>query len=484
MSSALSISAPEHLNSTGCRIQISQGRGRGVYASRPIPKSTIIEISPVLFFSKEEYEEHGKYTVLDHYTLEWKDGRMALALGLGSLFNHSSSPNVSSTLDATTDSIRYETVRDIQQDEELFIFYGHKLWFEPVDVPQNAISEIDSGVDDGWGGLSGMHDDQQEGNPFLSGGQDAIIDEEQLPFQRVKPPPEEETLESIRTVPAWIVDLPDTRHINTLLKWLKKVGLDDPDLGHLKRIRKQDNRTSLLLTTSPICPNLPEELNLPETYQVPVPISPALTLTSLSFKATFWPTYYTPRRKGESEDWTRGKCGWAWEAMRTVISEAVKASVTGELPIAAHVPVPYGSPGKAYSGHDTRNSACHPLRHAVLNLVRQLADDHSSQRVATEPEPKSVNGDGNAPRNGTNYLLTSRTIFLTHEPCIMCSMALLHSRVKEVFYLFPMEKTGGCGGLACLPTLPGVNHRFEICRWTFKHVINSERLALDANTDA
>jgi len=52
-------------------------------ASRYIPKKTIVEISPVLFFTKQEYEEHGKHTVLDHYTFNWKDGRMALALGLG-----------------------------------------------------------------------------------------------------------------------------------------------------------------------------------------------------------------------------------------------------------------------------------------------------------------------------------------------------------------------------------------------------------------
>ena len=68
-------------------------------------------------------------------------------------------------------------------------------------------------------------------------------------------------------------------------------------------------------------------------------------------------------------------------------------------------------------------------------------------------------------RNGTNYLLTSLSLFTTHEPCVMCSMALIHSRVKEVFYLHPMPQTGGCGGLACLPTLKGVNHRFGICQW-------------------
>lgn len=40
-------------------------------------------MSPVLLFSAREYEEHGRHTVLDHYTFKWRDGRMALALGLG-----------------------------------------------------------------------------------------------------------------------------------------------------------------------------------------------------------------------------------------------------------------------------------------------------------------------------------------------------------------------------------------------------------------
>ena len=47
----------------------------------------------------------------------------------------------------------------------------------------------------------------------------------------------------------------------------------------------------------------------------------------------------------------------------------------------------------------------------------------------------------------------------------MCSMALLHSRAARVIYLVPMDGTGGPGGLACLPRLEGVNHRFGILRW-------------------
>lgn len=52
-------------------------------AARELEARTVIEISPVLLFPAKEYEEHGRYTVVDHYTFKWRDGRMALALGLG-----------------------------------------------------------------------------------------------------------------------------------------------------------------------------------------------------------------------------------------------------------------------------------------------------------------------------------------------------------------------------------------------------------------
>ncbi|OSX60029.1 hypothetical protein POSPLADRAFT_1086915, partial [Postia placenta MAD-698-R-SB12] len=98
-------------------------------ASRDIAAQTLVEISPVLLFTPTEYEEHGRHTLIHHYTFKWRDGRMALALGLGSLFNHSSSPNVSYIIDTETESIRYTTIRAVTEGEELCIFYGHKLWF-------------------------------------------------------------------------------------------------------------------------------------------------------------------------------------------------------------------------------------------------------------------------------------------------------------------------------------------------------------------
>ena len=104
--SAIGIGVPEHLNSTGCIILNTPDKGRGVFgiesvydlvksfaeadyigfcspAARTITAQTVVEISPVLLFGKDEYGTYGKHTVLDHYTFVWKDGQYALALGLG-----------------------------------------------------------------------------------------------------------------------------------------------------------------------------------------------------------------------------------------------------------------------------------------------------------------------------------------------------------------------------------------------------------------
>lgn len=46
----------------------------------------------------------------------------------------------------------------------------------------------------------------------------------------------------------------------------------------------------------------------------------------------------------------------------------------------------------------------------------------------------------------------------------MCAMALVHSRVRTVFYGFSSSEglPGGLGGAVSVHLLKGINHRFEV----------------------
>lgn len=115
-------------------------KGRGVFAKQELEGNRLVEISPILLFNHDEYSTHGKYTVLDHYTYCWPGG-YALALGLGSMFNHDSEPNVGFIRDIANSLIRYVTLRPIEKNEELCISYGNHLWFDDGSKKESIASE-------------------------------------------------------------------------------------------------------------------------------------------------------------------------------------------------------------------------------------------------------------------------------------------------------------------------------------------------------
>lgn len=117
-------------------------------------------------------------------------------------------------------------------------------------------------------------------------------------------------------------------------RWLKNSGLETPTMSHLKRIRKHESRLTVLLALTTECPQVPTLPNIPglsEPYAVDVASSAALTQISLKHKNTLWPTIYAPRKKGELEQWTRGRVLWACEAMRRTVQEARAATEYGEV---------------------------------------------------------------------------------------------------------------------------------------------------------
>merc|ERR1712187_347204 len=64
-----------------------------------------------------------------------------------------------------------------------------------------------------------------------------------------------------------------------------------------------------------------------------------------------------------------------------------------------------------------------------------------------------------------DYLCHDCEVITTHEPCIMCAMALIHSRVRLVAYRTPDLEFGGLGGRISLHTCQSLNHQFRVLQW-------------------
>ena len=61
-----------------------------------------------------------------------------------------------------------------------------------------------------------------------------------------------------------------------------------------------------------------------------------------------------------------------------------------------------------------------------------------------------------------DWRLEGATVYVTKEPCPMCSGAMLMSRVKRVCYAVPDPKMGCLGGAINLNELPRVNHHVKL----------------------
>lgn len=98
------------------------GKGRGVFARRFIPQDTAFERVPVLVLPEQAMWHADGTSPLSDYVFRWTDGQLALALGYGSLYNHSDRPNARCEDRAPRTKV-YTALRDISAGEEITINY-------------------------------------------------------------------------------------------------------------------------------------------------------------------------------------------------------------------------------------------------------------------------------------------------------------------------------------------------------------------------
>ena len=114
------MSEPPH----GIRIgPTTDGKGRGVFATRPIAEGEVVELAPVVVIAPST-SRYVSRTVLNDYVFGWGDDAIAVVLGYGSLYNHSWEPNLRYRTLLDDDLVEFTAVRDIAAGEELMTNYA------------------------------------------------------------------------------------------------------------------------------------------------------------------------------------------------------------------------------------------------------------------------------------------------------------------------------------------------------------------------
>ncbi|XVF29795.1 hypothetical protein REPUB_Repub16aG0001900 [Reevesia pubescens] len=130
----------------------------------------------------------------------------------------------------------------------------------------------------------------------------------------------------------------------------------------------------------------------------------------------------------------------------------------------------------------------HPLRHAAIVAIEASAarDRHlfpgsghneksyevdcpHSSSSGSPAKRQRINLGNDSHTEGSNaiarpYLCTGYDIYLVWEPCTMCAMALVHQRIRRIFYAFPNPEAGALGSIHRLQGEKSLNHHYAVFR--------------------
>lgn len=111
--------------------------GRGVFTAETLEEGDLIEVCPAIVLPEADLPKIHDTFLHDYYFL-WGDAQdqCAIALGNGSLYNHSYQPNARYLLDYEHDTIDFYCIKTIHPGEEITVNYNGDpasqdlVWFD------------------------------------------------------------------------------------------------------------------------------------------------------------------------------------------------------------------------------------------------------------------------------------------------------------------------------------------------------------------
>lgn len=132
----MEINPPAKVKITDSNIE---NAGRGMIATEDILEGELIERCPIIFLTEKDYPLAKQTTLLNYYFLNQEENRSAIALGYGSLYNHSFEPNATYKKYLEEGCIDFIAIKDIPEGDEITVNYNYgnpddkkKLWIDEI----------------------------------------------------------------------------------------------------------------------------------------------------------------------------------------------------------------------------------------------------------------------------------------------------------------------------------------------------------------
>jgi len=100
-----------------------KGAGKGVFAKDEIIQGDIIERCPVIEVSLKDPANNDEGKLVDYF-FYFGEG-LAIALGFGSLYNHSYNPNATYKINLSNKTIDFIAIKNINSREEITVNYNY-----------------------------------------------------------------------------------------------------------------------------------------------------------------------------------------------------------------------------------------------------------------------------------------------------------------------------------------------------------------------